>query len=140
MLAAPCCHHDVATQLRNRPAPGPYDLLTRQGILRERFADVLTDALRAGLLRLHGYRAEVVEFVDSAHTPRNLLIRARQVSRGLPMLESVLEEIELELMEGEEALGALGKAQRAMVVLQGAVILGTLLMFAVGLVLLLSYL
>ncbi len=78
MLAAPCCHHDVAAQLRTRPAPPPYDLLTRQGILRERFADVLTDALRAGLLRLHGYRAEVVEFVDSAHTPRNLLIRARR--------------------------------------------------------------
>ncbi|BCJ60094.1 hypothetical protein Jiend_35160 [Micromonospora endophytica] len=78
MLAAPCCHHDIAAQLRAQPAPGPYDLLTRQGILRERFADVLTDALRAALLRLHGYRTEVVEFVDSAHTPRNLLIRARR--------------------------------------------------------------
>ncbi|MFF5175269.1 class I SAM-dependent methyltransferase [Micromonospora sp. NPDC000089] len=78
VLAAPCCHHDLAAQLRARPAPGPYELLTRQGILRERFADVLTDALRAGLLRLHGYRAEVVEFVDSQHTPRNLLIRARR--------------------------------------------------------------
>ncbi|MGN9776188.1 class I SAM-dependent methyltransferase [Micromonospora sp. H33] len=78
VLAAPCCHHDVAAQLRPRPAPPPYDLLIRQGILRERFADVLTDALRAGLLRLHGYRAEVVEFVDSRHTPRNLLIRARR--------------------------------------------------------------
>ncbi|MEU4370291.1 class I SAM-dependent methyltransferase [Micromonospora chersina] len=78
VLAAPCCHHDVAAQLRARPAPRPYQLLTRQGILRERFADVLTDALRAGLLRLHGYRAEVVEFVDSRHTPRNLLIRARR--------------------------------------------------------------
>jgi SAM-dependent methyltransferase len=78
ILAAPCCHHDLAGQLRNHPAPAPYDLLTRQGILRERFADVLTDALRAGLLRLHGYRAEVVEFVDSRHTPRNLLLRARR--------------------------------------------------------------
>ncbi|MER7459487.1 SAM-dependent methyltransferase [Micromonospora sp. NPDC126480] len=78
VLAAPCCHHDVAAQLRSRPAPPPYDLLTRQGILRERFADVFTDAVRAGLLRLHGYRAEVVEFVDSRHTPRNLLIRARR--------------------------------------------------------------
>ncbi|MCL7459119.1 SAM-dependent methyltransferase [Micromonospora sp. MSM11] len=78
VLAAPCCHHDVAAQLRTRPTPAPYELLTRQGILRERFADVLTDALRAGLLRLHGYRAEVVEFVDSRHTPRNLLIRARR--------------------------------------------------------------
>ncbi|MGX7676537.1 class I SAM-dependent methyltransferase [Plantactinospora sp. DSM 117369] len=77
ILAAPCCHHDLAAQLRAHPAPGPYDLLVRQGILRERFADVLTDALRAALLRLHGYRVEVVEFVDSQHTPRNLLLRAR---------------------------------------------------------------
>lgn len=69
ILAAPCCHHDLAAQLRARPTPAPYELLTRQGILRERFADVLTDALRAGLLRAHGYRAEVVEFVDSRHTP-----------------------------------------------------------------------
>jgi hypothetical protein len=37
---------------------------------------VLTDALRAALLRRHGYRVEVVEFVDSKHTPRNLLLRA----------------------------------------------------------------
>ncbi|GIJ75841.1 Methyltransferase domain-containing protein [Micromonospora phaseoli] len=80
VLAAPCCHHDIAAQLRSRPTPTPYELLTRQGILRERFADALTDALRAGLLRLHGYRAEVVEFVDSAHTPRNLLIRARRTA------------------------------------------------------------
>ncbi|MFC4104737.1 class I SAM-dependent methyltransferase [Micromonospora zhanjiangensis] len=77
VLAAPCCHHDLAAQLRDRPAPEPYELLTRQGILRERFADVLTDSLRAALLRLRGYRVDVVEFVDSAHTPRNLLLRAR---------------------------------------------------------------
>jgi hypothetical protein len=51
-------------------------LLTRHGILRERFADVLTDALRAALLRRHGYRVDVVEFVESRHTPRNLLLRA----------------------------------------------------------------
>ena len=80
MLAAPCCHHDIAAQLRRHPAPAPYDLVTRHGILRERFADVLTDALRAALLRLHGYRVEVVEFVDSAHTPRNLLLRARRTA------------------------------------------------------------
>ena len=84
VLAAPCCHHDIATQLRSRPAPAPYDLLTRQGILRERFADVLTDALRAALLRSYGYRVEVVEFVDSKHTPRNLLLRARRASSGPP--------------------------------------------------------
>jgi SAM-dependent methyltransferase len=76
LLAAPCCHHDIAAQLRRTAAPQPYGLLTGHGILRERFADVLTDSLRAALLRRHGYRVEVVEFVESAHTPRNLLIRA----------------------------------------------------------------
>jgi SAM-dependent methyltransferase len=78
VLAAPCCHHDIAAQLKGRPAPTPYGEVTRHGILRERFADVLTDAFRAALLRLNGYRVDVVEFVDSAHTPRNLLLRARR--------------------------------------------------------------
>ena len=84
MLAAPCCHHDIAAQLKGGPAPAPYGQMTRHGILRERFADVLTDALRAALLRLHGYRVDVVEFVDSEHTPRNLLLRARRTGTGDP--------------------------------------------------------
>ena len=76
VLAAPCCHHDVAAQLRKAPTPAPYQMLTRHGILRERFADTLTDALRAQLLRLQGYRVEVMQFVESQHTPRNTLLRA----------------------------------------------------------------
>jgi hypothetical protein len=82
VLAAPCCHHDIAAQLKGNPAPTPYGEITRHAILRERFADVLTDSLRSALLRLHGYRVEVVEFVDSAHTPRNLLLRARLTGAG----------------------------------------------------------
>ncbi len=82
VLAAPCCHHDVAAQLRQAPAPAPYALLTRYGILRERFADTLTDALRAAALRREGYRVDVVEFVESAHTPRNTLIRALRTGSG----------------------------------------------------------
>ncbi len=76
VLAAPCCHHDIAAQLRTTAVPEPYAMLTRHGILRERFADTLTDALRAALLRREGYRVDVVEFVESAHTPRNTLLRA----------------------------------------------------------------
>ncbi len=79
ILAAPCCHHDIAAQLRAGPTPAPYRMLIRDGILRERFADTLTDALRAELLRERGYRVDVVEFVDSAHTPRNTLLRAVRV-------------------------------------------------------------
>lgn len=76
VLAAPCCHHDISAQLRRSPTPAPYAMLTRHGILRERFADTLTDALRASILRLLGYKVDVVEFVESQHTPRNTLLRA----------------------------------------------------------------
>jgi SAM-dependent methyltransferase len=91
VLASPCCHHDVQRQLAGaRRPPAPYGLLTRHGILRERFADVLTDALRAALLRLLGYRVEVVEFVGSQHTPRNTLLRAVRTGAA-PTAEQVEE-------------------------------------------------
>ena len=80
VLAAPCCHHDIAAQLKGQAAPDPFTELTRHAIMRERFADVLTDSLRASLLRLNGYKVDVVEFIDSAHTPRNLLLKARRTN------------------------------------------------------------
>ncbi|WGL51993.1 SAM-dependent methyltransferase [Nocardioides sp. BP30] len=80
VLAAPCCHHDIAAQLRRTPTPSPYAMITRHGILRERFADTMTDAVRASLLRLSGYKVDVVQFVESQHTPRNTLLRAVRAS------------------------------------------------------------
>ena len=74
VLAAPCCHRDVQRQVVRGPAAGGPVL--RHAILRERFADVLTDSLRALVLQLLGYRVDVVEFIDSAHTPRNAMLRA----------------------------------------------------------------
>jgi SAM-dependent methyltransferase len=89
VLAAPCCHHDIQKQLKSVSPPAPYALMTRYGIVRERFADVLTDTLRAAVLRQVGYRVEVVQFVDSQHTPRNLLLRAaRTGAKPTPDLES----------------------------------------------------
>ena len=92
VLAAPCCHHDIAAQLRRATTPAPYALLTRHGILRERFADTLTDALRASILRLVGYRVDVVEFVESAHTPRNTMLRATRTGAGELVTGGVREE------------------------------------------------
>lgn len=76
ILAAPCCQHEVMTQLDSPPL----ELLTRHGILKERFAALATDALRAAILEQHGYRTQVIEFIESEHTPKNLLLRA--VRRG----------------------------------------------------------
>ncbi|HEX6845250.1 MAG TPA: SAM-dependent methyltransferase [Actinomycetota bacterium] len=90
ILAAPCCHRDVAKQLRSGPAPFPS--LTRDGILRERFADTLTDAMRAAILRTEGYRVDVIEFVESKHTPRNTLLRA--VRTGATPSSAAAEELE----------------------------------------------
>ncbi|MBC7463791.1 MAG: SAM-dependent methyltransferase [Actinobacteria bacterium] len=74
VLVAPCCHHDLQSQITDPPEP--WKLVTKNGLLKERFADLLTDALRAQILKLVGYRSEVIEFVGDAHTPRNLMIRA----------------------------------------------------------------
>jgi SAM-dependent methyltransferase len=91
VLAAPCCHHDVQRQIGAGPgAPEPYTAFARHGILRERFADVLTDALRAQLLRMLGYKVDVVEFVDSRHTPRNAMVRAVRTG-SLPKRELLSE-------------------------------------------------
>ena len=74
LLIAPCCHHDIQKQID--AAPEPWGALTKFGLMKERLGDLLTDSLRAQLLRIVGYRVEVIEFVGGEHTPRNLMIRA----------------------------------------------------------------
>ena len=73
-LIAPCCHHDIQAQMNE--IPEPWSLLTRNGIMKERLGDLLTDALRMQIMKLRGYRVEAIEFVGGEHTPRNLMIRA----------------------------------------------------------------
>jgi SAM-dependent methyltransferase len=74
LLIAPCCHHDIQKQIET--APEPWGALTKFGLMKERLGDLLTDSFRAQLLRLVGYRVEVIEFIGGEHTPRNLMIRA----------------------------------------------------------------
>lgn len=73
-LIAPCCHHDLQAQMNETPEP--WSLLTRNGIMKERLGDLLTDALRMQIMKLEGYRVEAIEFIGGEHTPRNLMIRA----------------------------------------------------------------
>jgi hypothetical protein len=92
VLAAPCCHHDLQAQIAQHEAPSPYGVVTRYGLLRERFVDVLTDAVRAALLRVVGYRVDAVEFISDEHTNRNLMLRA--VRTGAPPSSSDLAELD----------------------------------------------
>ena len=74
LLIAPCCQHDLQTQMSQ--VPEPWNLLTKHGLMKERLGDLMTDALRAQILKLLGYRTEVIEFIGGEHTPRNIMIRA----------------------------------------------------------------
>ncbi len=72
ILSVPCCQHELNKQIKN-------DLLSpvlHYGILKERMAALMTDGLRAQILEANGYRTQILEFIDMAHTPKNLLIRA----------------------------------------------------------------
>ncbi|MFM9151410.1 MAG: class I SAM-dependent methyltransferase [Candidatus Planktophila sp.] len=85
MLIAPCCHHDIQSQLTD--SPEPWSLITRYGIMRERLADLLTDSLRMQILKLRGYRVEAIEFIGGEHTPRNLMIRAVKTGASAEAIE-----------------------------------------------------
>ena len=76
ILSVPCCQHELNAQIEN----DMLEPLLKYGILKERFAALLTDALRANLLEQNGYEVQILEFIDMEHTPKNLLIPA--VKRG----------------------------------------------------------
>lgn len=76
ILSAPCCHHHLQAQLAEAETPPAFEPVMRHGILRERLGDTLTDAFRAQILTILGYRTDVIEFIALSHTPKNLLIRA----------------------------------------------------------------
>lgn len=78
ILSVPCCQHEINSQLEKQKikSESPFASIERFGILRERFAAIATDAIRAELLEQCGYTVQVLEFIDMSHTPKNILIRA----------------------------------------------------------------
>lgn len=82
IMSVPCCQHELFRQISN----DTLSPLLSQGLLKERFAALATDAARGTLLEVLGYKVQMLEFVDPEHTPKNLLIRAvRSEKKGLSM-------------------------------------------------------
>lgn len=78
ILSVPCCQHEVNQQIQCKEL----DTVLKYGLLKERIAALLTDGLRAELLECHGYKTQILEFVDMEHTPKNILIRAVKQKQG----------------------------------------------------------
>lgn len=74
ILSVPCCQHELFSQIES-PA---LDVMLQHGLMKERFSALATDSIRAELLSLVGYEAQLLEFIDMEHTPKNILIRAYQ--------------------------------------------------------------
>ena len=103
ILCVPCCQHEFAQEMTGTLLQP----LQRHGILKERFAALATDALRAQALEVLGYRTQVVEFIDLEHTPKNLLIRAVQRALEPSQLPHLVENYQIckqELGLGDIAL------------------------------------
>lgn len=75
ILSVPCCQKELNAQTGTEKNSN-LAILTKYGIVKERFMALTTDAIRANVLEYFGYKTQMLEFVDYASSPKNILIRA----------------------------------------------------------------
>jgi SAM-dependent methyltransferase len=98
IMSVPCCQHEINGQIESEK----YVLLTKYGILKERFSAIVTDAVRGNMLELAGYQTQIIEFVDFTHSPKNILIRAvkgnvpqSKKDKALAEIKNIVSEFKL---------------------------------------------
>ena len=90
IVCAPCCHKQVRKEFHVSNA---FKSITKHGILEERQAEIVTDGIRALLLEAHGYTTKVFEFISTEHTPKNVMIVGRKISKPLAGSGKIMENI-----------------------------------------------
>jgi len=89
IFSVPCCQHEFNSQMES----DSLSLLTKYGIVQERVASLMTDAVRANLLECVGYKTQLLEFIDISHSPKNILIRASKSNISNEKKEKALSEV-----------------------------------------------
>ncbi len=100
IFSVPCCQHELNAQIASERLSG----LTRYGLVKERVAALMTDAIRGNLLECCGYKTDLLEFIELEHTPKNILIRATKrppqakqtKTKALAEVEALMDEFHLE--------------------------------------------
>jgi len=98
IMAVPCCQHELNREKGSEVLAG----VTEYGILKERMSAIFTDAMRANLLKQEGYDAQILEFIDMEHTPKNLLIRAVKGKKTMLTKNEVKAQASLVELAGKE--------------------------------------
>ena len=90
IFSVPCCQHEFNHQME----ANTLSILTKYGIIQERMAASMTDAVRGNLLEAVGYKTQLLEFIDIAHSPKNILIRASKSKVSKEKKEKALKEVD----------------------------------------------
>jgi len=93
IICAPCCHKQIRKEMKPN---NDLKEITKHGILEERQAELLTDAIRAFILEAYGYKTKVFEFISTEHTPKNVLIvgtRSKKQTEPNPEIIAQIQRI-----------------------------------------------